>query len=65
MGAKRAEKAAWSYESPTTPFAAVRGHLAFYASLMDTCFVDGKKVSAQAGNFYGGWIAVHLVGPFK
>ena len=42
-----------------------RRPLAFHASLMDACFVDSEKVSAQADNFYGGWITAHLVGPFK
>ena len=65
MGAKRAEKAAWSYESPTTAFAPIRGCLAFQSRFMDACFVDGEKVSAQAGNFYGGWFTAHPVGPFK
>jgi hypothetical protein len=32
---------------------------------MDTCWVDGEKVEAQAGDFYGGWITSDIVGPFK
>ena len=32
---------------------------------MDECTVDGERVSAQAGDFYGGWITSDVVGPFK
>jgi len=27
--------------------------------------VDGERVNAQAGDFYGGWITSEIVGPFK
>jgi hypothetical protein len=32
---------------------------------MDACYVDGEKVTPQAGNFYAGWITSDIVGPFK
>jgi hypothetical protein len=32
---------------------------------MDACWVDGEKVRAQEGGFYGGWITSEVVGPFK
>ena len=32
---------------------------------MDACYVDGELVTAQAGDFYGGWITKDIVGPFK
>ena len=57
--------AAWSYERPTERFAPIAGFLAFYPSKMDACYVDGEKVSAQEGDFYGGWITSDIVGPFK
>jgi len=28
-------------------------------------YVDGERVSSQAGDFYGGWITRDVVGPFK
>jgi uncharacterized protein (DUF427 family) len=59
-----AEYAAWGYE-PVPAFAAIRDHVAFYAHLMDACYVDGKRVQAQLGGFYGGWITDDIVGPFK
>ena len=57
--------AAWSYESPTSSFVSIRGHLAFYARLVDECWVDDERVVANPGSFYGGWITSAVVGPFK
>ncbi len=57
--------AAWSYPSPTPPYAALRDHLAFYATRVDVCTVDGEPVQPQPGDFYGGWITSHVQGPFK
>lgn len=56
---------AWSYEHPTAPYAALAGHLAFYASRVDECWVDDEQVVPQPGDFYGGWITSDLRGPFK
>ena len=60
-----AARAAWRYETPTDAFAAIAGHLAFYAGPMDQCMVDGEIVTPQPGGFYGGWITANIVGPFK
>lgn len=60
-----AEHAAWSYEDPTAPYVAIRGHLAFYAQVMDECWVGEERVVANPGAFYGGWITSDVVGPFK
>jgi uncharacterized protein (DUF427 family) len=57
--------AAWSYSDPTPTFAALRNHLAFYASKVDECSVDGEIVIPQPGDFYGGWITSWVTGPFK
>lgn len=57
--------AAWSYPDPTASYATLRDHLAFYASRVDECTVDGERVQAQPGDFYGGWITSHVRGPFK
>jgi uncharacterized protein (DUF427 family) len=62
---KRAERAAWGYPHPTAGFSAIQGHVAFYAGLMDACFVDGEQVQPQPGGFYGGWITKNIVEPFK
>ena len=57
--------AAWSYVDPTSAYEGLRDHLAFYASRVDECTVDGERVQAQPGDFYGGWITSHIQGPFK
>ena len=59
------EDAAWSYAAPTARFAAIAGHLAFYAQKADECWVGDDRVRANEGNFYGGWITDRVVGPFK
>ena len=61
---KLAKAAAWSYESPTAPFAALKGYLAFYPAVF-SCLVDGEPVQPQPGSFYGGWVTHDVVGPFK
>jgi uncharacterized protein (DUF427 family) len=64
-GASVVLDAAWSYESPLAAYMELREYLAFYASRVDACYVDGERVSAQAGDFYGGWITSDIEGPFK
>ena len=65
VGDRRLERVAWSYADPTAGFAAIAGHLAFYAGPMDGCFVGDERVTPQPGGFYGGWITSDLAGPFK
>ncbi|MFW6359032.1 MAG: DUF427 domain-containing protein [Chroococcales cyanobacterium] len=65
VGDKQAENAAWYYPNPTEQFASIKDYVAFYPSRMDACYVDGEKVEAQPGDFYGGWITSDIVGPFK
>lgn len=62
---KEAPKAAWFYPDPTPAFESIENHVAFYPQFMDACFVDGERVQAQPGDFYGGWITGDIVGPFK
>ena len=56
--------AAWCYDSPTRGMEPIAGHLSFYASKC-ACYVDDELATAQAGDFYGGWITSAIVGPFK
>jgi uncharacterized protein (DUF427 family) len=62
---RREGRAAWYYPDPVPAYAALKDHVAFYPSRMDACWVDGEKVEAQEGDFYGGWITSEIVGPFK
>ena len=64
-GGQRAARAAWSYPEPSTAFAAIRDHLAFYASRLGSCWVGEERVKPQQGDFYGGWITSRIAGPFK
>lgn len=65
VGEHRAANAAWFYAQPSSGYEAIAGHVAFYPSRMDACYVDDELVVAQEGDFYGGWITSDIVGPFK
>jgi uncharacterized protein (DUF427 family) len=65
VGDQRAENVAWFYPDPTPACAPSQNYIAFYPSRMQACFVDGELVTAQPGDFYGGWITSNIVGPFK
>lgn len=56
---------AWGYRDPAPGYEALRDHLAFYASRVDEAWVGDERATAQAGDFYGGWITSRVVGPFK
>jgi len=60
-----AARAAWSYPSPVPRYDALRDHVAVYPGAMEECLVDGVRVGAQPGGFYGGWVTPRVVGPFK
>lgn len=65
VGERLLKGAIWSYPTPTAPFAALAGWLAFYPAAMDGCWLDGEPVQPQPGGFYGGWITSRVQGPFK
>jgi uncharacterized protein (DUF427 family) len=65
VGDRVAHEAAWGYDDPSPAFEPLRGHVAFYASRLDECFVDEELAVAQPGGFYGGWVTSDVVGPFK
>lgn len=65
VGDQRLERVVWSYADPTPAFAALAGWFALYPGRMDGCWVDGERVEAQPGGFYGGWITSGVEGPFK
>ena len=64
-GGRIEENAAWSYPQPSPGFEALVDHVAFYPGRMDECTIDGERVLAQEGDFYGGWITSDIDGPFK
>lgn len=64
-GGKTASRAAWAYDRPTARFAALAGHVAFYAGLMDEAWVGHSRVTPQPGDFYGGWVTPNLDGQIK
>jgi uncharacterized protein (DUF427 family) len=64
-GDMRSRDAAWHYPEPLPAYAMLARHIAFYPSRVESCFVDGERVNAQPGDFYGGWITSKIRGPFK
>lgn len=64
VGDRVADRAAWAYPDPTPAFARIAGYVSFYPQKVE-CYVDGRRVEAQEGPFYGGWITPEVVGPFK
>ncbi|QMS87636.1 DUF427 domain-containing protein [Nostoc edaphicum CCNP1411] len=65
VGDKEVHNACWFYPNPTPAFESIKDYVAFYAHLMDKCYVNSEEVQPQPGNFYGGWITSDIVGPFK
>jgi len=65
IGEKSSENAAWSYHNPSTGYESIKDHVTFYPGRVDACYVDGERVNAQQGDFYGGWITSDIKGPFK
>ena len=65
VGDRVVAQAAWTYQHPSPAFTAIADYIAIYPGKMDECYVDGERVQAQPGDFYGGWITKDIVGPFK
>jgi uncharacterized protein (DUF427 family) len=65
VGGRQVHDAAWFYPNPMPGYEAIQGYVAFYPGKMDACYVDGERVRAQPGDFYGGWITSEIVGPYK
>jgi uncharacterized protein (DUF427 family) len=55
----------WFYPAPAPAYVILKGHIAFYPSRVDACYIDGERAEAQSGDFYGGWITSRVTGPFK
>jgi uncharacterized protein (DUF427 family) len=65
VGGREVSDAAWYYPDPRSRYEAIRDHVAFYPGRVDAAFVDDELVTAQPGDFYGGWITAEIEGPFK
>ncbi|KAI9725239.1 MAG: hypothetical protein M1828_003420 [Chrysothrix sp. TS-e1954] len=52
---------AWAYPRPTDRFGEIKDHVSFYAGGVPwECYVDGERVEAQEGDFYGGWMTSEI-----
>lgn len=65
VNGRNVENAAWTYAHPARGYEALAHAIAFYPGRMEACYVDGERVRAQPGDFYGGWVTSDIVGPFK
>ena len=62
---RRVREIAWSYDDPLKGYEAIRGHIAFYAGLVDEAWVGDERAEPQPGGYYGGWLTSRIVGPVK
>lgn len=59
-GTGNVENRAWCYERPDAErFKPIEGFVSFYNGPWE-CFVDGERVVAQPGDFYGGWVTSEI-----
>ncbi|MDU8946130.1 DUF427 domain-containing protein [Ovoidimarina sediminis] len=59
---RTARRGDWAYDAPTPVFRTIAGCVAFYAGLMEACFVGDEAVMPQPGAFCGGWVTANLEG---
>jgi uncharacterized protein (DUF427 family) len=55
---------AWRYLEPLPVYALLAGYYSFYPGRIE-CYVDGERVRAQPGGYYGGWLTAEIAGPVK
>ena len=65
VGDDRRRQVAWTYPEPWKGYEELAGYVCFYPGRVDAAWLGDERVTAQAGDFYGGWITQDLVGPFK
>ncbi len=63
-GDRRLPAVAWSYPQPVAGAEPLADCVALYPRALE-CTVVGALVTPRPGGFYGGWITLGLVGPFK
>ena len=59
------EAVAWRYREPSQGYEKLLDHVAFYPGRVSAAWLGDELVTAQPGDFYGGWITADLRGPFK
>lgn len=63
IGERSARNAAWTYTNAletTVP----TGYIAFYAHLMDACFVGAEPATSPPWTWLGGWVTNKIESPF-
>ncbi|MEM8593175.1 MAG: DUF427 domain-containing protein [Pseudomonadota bacterium] len=65
VGDETLPRVAWSYPRPTRAFEAIRDYVAIYPAALESASVAGLDVTAQPGDFYGGWVTSNLKGIVK
>ena len=63
VGGRCAKNVAWCYPE-SQPQHTPAGYFAFYAHLLDACYVGGEEVSVPPWTWLGGWVTGDIVGPF-
>ena len=62
---RRVDAVGWTYRKPAPGYEALRDHVAFFPGRVDAAWLGDERVTAQEGDFYGGWVTSDLAGPFK
>ncbi len=65
VGETVVEAAAWSYPNPSPGYEPIASYVSVYPGRVTACFLGDEAVTAQQGDFYGGWITSEIVGPIK
>ncbi len=65
IGGRRRREIAWTYPHPASGYEVLRDHISFYPGRVDAAWLGDERVTAQEGDFYGGWVTAELTGPFK
>ena len=63
VGERSAKNVAWCYPD-SDPQHTPADYFAFYAHLLDACYVGGERASAPPWTWLGGWVTEDITGPF-
>lgn len=63
VGERSAQNAVWSYLNASNDITPC-GYFAFYAHLLDACFVGSEQAAAPPWVWIGGWVTSYVEGPF-